>query len=152
MIATAVTSVTATKSRTPAVYVPRRFRIGALEGIRQGAAIVGTPQGDGTVAIDVELTPYVEPSPERWSTWAGEAGRRHATDDEDLLIGEEPRTRIVFESDLVEVGRFMQGTVAVTDEVAGAQLSRWIDAGRAAYVADGYVPSQDLADEYVPAN
>jgi len=73
----ATRSFEATRSRTPNVYVPRRFRIGGIEGIRTGSAIVGTPQGGGMVAIDVESTPYVEPKPEVWSTWVAEAARRH---------------------------------------------------------------------------
>jgi hypothetical protein len=139
MIATANASRTATKSRTPVVYVPRRFRIGGLEGIRPGAAIVGTPQGDGTVAIDIESTPYVEPSPERWSHWATEAVRRHLTDEEELFLGEGADSRIVSETDLIEVGRYVQGRLTLAYHEGGLQLSRWIDAGRAAHVADGYL-------------
>jgi hypothetical protein len=139
MIATANVSRTTTKSSTPVVYVPRRFRIGGLEGIRPGAAIVGTPQGDGTVVIDVESTPYVEPSPERWSNWAAEALRRHVADEEELFLGEVAESRIVSEADLIEVGRYVQGRMRLAYHEGGLQLTRWIDAGRAAYVADGYL-------------
>src|SRR2546428_7395680 len=95
-----VTELQAARSRTPTVYVPRRFRIGGIDGIRTGSAIVGTPQGDGMVAIDVESTPYVEPNPEIWSTWVAEAARRHAAGEEELLAGERPPTMLVSEAAL----------------------------------------------------
>lgn len=133
----------AIRSRTPIVYVPRRFRIGGIEGIRTGAAIVGTPQGDGMVAIDVESTLYVEPNPEAWTTWVAEAARRHTTDDEQLEVGEERQTRLVSEAALVEIGQCMQGHVRIDDPSQGAELSRWLQAGRADYVVEGGVP-QDV--------
>ena len=136
------TTLAAKRSRTPNVYVPRRFRIAAIEGIRPGAAIVGTPQGDGTVAIDVELTPYVEPSPEAWSTWIAEAARRHVAGEDELLVGERAQTRLVPEGALVEIGRCIQGRVLIDDPVKGAELSRWIEAGRAEYVVEWPFPHE----------
>jgi hypothetical protein len=134
------------RSRTPTVYVPHRFRIGGIEGIRTGAAIVGTPQGDGMVAIDVESTAYVEPNPEVWTTWIAEAARRHSAEGEDeMLIGEESQTRLVSEAALVEVGKCIQGRVLIDDASKGAALSRWIQAGRADYVVDGYLPGESGA-------
>jgi hypothetical protein len=130
---------TTVESATATVYVPRRFRIGALEGIRQGSAIVGTPQGDGTVVIDVESTPYVEPSPARWNTWIAEGARRRlAGDEEELMEGDGPPARLVAEADLIAIGRYAQDHLTLTAE-GRAYLQRWIEAGRAAYVADGYL-------------
>ena len=140
MLAGALAERTITRSQTPLVYVPRRIHIAPLEGVPQGAAIVGTPQGDGTVAIDVQSTPYVEPTPERWTTWVAEAALRHSTDEQDRFMGE-PETRIVYEGDLMEIGRFEEGMTTIGDEAGGAQLTRWIEAGRTAYVVDGYVPA-----------
>jgi hypothetical protein len=135
--------LTLVKSQTPVVYVPRRFRIGGLAGIRHGAAIVGTPQGDGMVAIDVESTPYVDPNPEIWGTWVAEAALRHGTREEELPPGEEMQTIIVSEHDLVEVGQYDNGQVVITDEVGGARLSVWVEAGRTAYAAAGPFPGDE---------
>jgi len=141
VITTAAPEQTVVRSQTPSLYVPRRFRIGGLPGIRHGAAIVGTPQGNGMVAIDVEATQYVDPNPEIWGTWVAEAV--------DLHIGanqEAAETMIVSEHDLIEVGRYEGGCVLV-DDVGRARLSMWIEAGRAAYMADA-VPEARAA--YVP--
>jgi hypothetical protein len=135
---------TATKSPTPFVYVPRRFRIGGIEGIPTGAAIVGTPQGDGMVAIDVESTPYVDPSPEIWGTWVAEAALRHVTREEELPPGEEMQTVMVSEHDLVEVGKYDNGQVLINDEVGRARLTVWVEAGRTAYAAQGSFPGDEL--------
>jgi hypothetical protein len=132
----------AIRSRTPAVYVPRRFRIGGIEGIRTGAAIVGTPQGDGMVAIDVESTAYVEPNPVVWTTWIEAAARRHTSGDEGEMLESEQQTRLVSEAALVEVGKCIQGRVLIDDASKGAELSRWLQAGRADYVVDGYLPGE----------
>ena len=130
------------RSATPGVYVPRRFRIGGIEGIRTGAAIVGTPQGDGMVAIDVESTRYVEPNPEVWRTWICEAARRHiANREEHLLMGDESQTRLVSEAALIEVGRWVDDRIVFDHDAVGAELSRWIQAGRADYHIDGYLPA-----------
>jgi len=67
------------------------------------------------VAIDVESTPYVEPKPEVWSTWVAEAARRHVAEDDELLEGERPQTRLVSEAALIEVGR-------MAEEIVGHQL------------------------------
>jgi hypothetical protein len=129
----------ATRSQTPTVYVPRRFRIDGIAGIRTGAAIVGTPQGDGMVAIDVEAVPGVEPQPEIWGEWVAEAARRHSDGGE---AGEEGRTRMVSEAALVVVGRFVKGEVRLDDTASGAAVSRWIQAGRADYVVEAPFPHQ----------
>ena len=139
MVTTAESELTVVKSRTPTIYVPRRFRVGGLPGIRHGAAIVGTPQGAGTVAIDVESTQYVDPTPEVWGTWVAEAARQHATPNE-ALPGEEMETQYVSEHDLLAVGRYEDGCVLV-NEVGRARLSMWIEAGRAAYLGDGTLVS-----------
>lgn len=131
-----------TRSRTPTVYVPRRFRIGGIEGIPTGAAIVGTPQGNGMVAIDVESTRYVEPNPEAWSNWVAEAARRHCSEEDELYPGERQETRLVSEAALVEVGQCIQGHVRIDDPRWGAQLSRWLQAGRADYVVEGPFPHE----------
>src|SRR3954466_12069358 len=89
----------ATRSASPTVYVPLRFRIGGIEGIRTGAAIVGTPQGDGMVAIDVQWMPAIEPSRKVWEGWIAEAARRHAGE-EDEQGGDAPLTRFVSEAAL----------------------------------------------------
>jgi hypothetical protein len=141
-VMTATRSFEATRSRTPNVYVPRRFRIGGIEGIRTGSAIVGTPQDGGMVAIDVESTPYVEPKPEVWSTWVAEAARRHVAEDDELLVGERPQTRLVSEAALIVVGRCIQGRVLLDDPATGAPLSRWLDSGRADWVIDGRLPAE----------
>jgi hypothetical protein len=139
----ATRSFEATRSRTPNVYIPRRFRIGGIEGIRTGSAIVGTPQDGGMVAIDVESTPYVEPTPEVWGTWIAEAARRHVAEDDELLVeGERPQTRLVSEAALIEVGRCIQGRVLLDDPATGAQLSRWLESGRADWVIDGQLPAE----------
>jgi hypothetical protein len=137
MAATAMESAaaqrTVVRSRAPSIYVPRRLRIGGLPGIRHGAAIVGTPQRDGQIAIDVQATEYVDLTPEIWGAWVAEAADLHANAE---LEEELAQTMIVSEHDLVEVGRFEDGCVLV-DEVGRARLSMWIEAGRAAYMADG---------------
>lgn len=142
VITEARTELSVTKSRAPTVYVPRRFRIGGIEGIPTGAAIVGTPQSDGMVAIDIESTPYVEPNPEVWSNWVAEAARRHAAEDDELLEEEKPPTKMVSEAALIEVGQCIQGHVRIDDPVEGAQLARWIQAGRADYVVEGPFPHE----------
>lgn len=132
--------ISAVRSPTPTVYVPRRFRIDGIEGIATGAAIVGTPQGDGMVAIDVEAEPGVEPHPEVWGAWAESAARRHAADDEELA--QRRRTRLVSEAALVEIGQFVGGQVLIDDTSKGVELSRWIQAGRADFVVDRPFPHQ----------
>lgn len=124
------------KSQSPSIYVPRRLRIGGLPGIRPGAAIVGTLQGEGTVAIDVESTSYVDPTPETWSSWIAEAARRHAATEEQFGDAEEMQTTLVSNQDLVEVGRFENGCVLV-DKNGRQSLQAWLQAGRtAAYLAE----------------
>jgi hypothetical protein len=142
-VASIQTELTIVKSRTPAVYVPRRFRIGGLADIPPGAAIVGTPQGGGIVAIDVDSTPYVDPNPEIWGRWVAEAARRHVPEEE-LPPGEEMQAVMVSEHDLVEVGQYDNGQVVITDDVARARLSVWVEAGRTAYAARGPVPGDEL--------
>ena len=139
MVTTADSELTLVKSRTPTIYVPKRFRLGGVPGIRPGAAIVGTPQGGGTVAIDVEATGYVDPTPEVWGNWVAEAARRHCAA-EDALLDEEMATRYVSEDELIAVGRYEDCCVLV-DELGRARLSRWIEAGRAAYLGDGTLVS-----------
>ncbi len=134
--------VEATRSPTPNVYVPRRFRIGGIEGIRTGAAIVGTPQDDGMVAIDVEAKPDVEPNPEIWSDWVADAADRHASEANDRSDSETPPTRLVSEAALVEVGRFIQGHVVLDDAGSGAAVSRWIQAGRADFMVEVPFPHE----------
>jgi hypothetical protein len=136
----ATVEIEAVRSTTPSVYVPRRFRIGGIEGIRTGSAIVGTPQGDGMIAIDVESTAYVEPNPEVWSNWIADAARRHSAKEEELLEGERRETRLVSEAALIDVGRFVEGRVLIDEPGQGAQLSRWLEAGRADWVIDGRAP------------
>lgn len=130
---------TVIRSHTPSIYVPRRFRIGGLPGIKHGAAIVGTPQGGETVAIDVECTQYVDPTPAVWGTWVAAAASRHTSAYEDLELSEGTETMFVSEHDLVEVGRYRGGCVLV-DEVGRSRLSMWIEAGRTAYLGDGHLP------------
>jgi hypothetical protein len=139
MVTTADSELTLVKSRTPTIYVPKRFRIAALPGIRPGAAIVGTPQGDGTVAIDVEATGYVDPTPEVWGNWVAEAARSHCAAP-DPLLDEQMATQYVSEDELVAVGRYEDGCVLVS-ELGRTRLSRWIEAGRAAYLGDGSLAS-----------
>ena len=139
MVTTAESELTVVKSRTPSIYVPRRLRVGGLPGIRHGAAIVGTPQGSGTVAIDVVATDYVDPTPEVWGTWVAEAAQRHVAP-EDSMLGEAMETQYVSEQELVAVGRYEDGCVLV-NEVGRQMLSRWIEAGRAAYLGDGTLVS-----------
>jgi hypothetical protein len=129
------------RSTTPKVYVPLRFRVGAIDGVPTGAAIVGTPQGDGMVAIDVEMRPNVEPNPEAWSHWVAEAARRHLDGGEDPGGGSQP-TRLVSEAALVEIGACVKDRVRIDDASRGAQLSRWIQAGRADYVVDQPFPHE----------
>jgi hypothetical protein len=133
--------IEATRSETPFVYVPRRFRIGGIEGIRTGSAIVGTPQGDGMIAIDVEWMPYVEPKPEVWGRWIAEAAQRHIAESEQLPEGGEGRTtKLVSEAALIEVGRCVDGKLWLDEPAQGAQLSRWLEAGRADWVIEGRPP------------
>jgi hypothetical protein len=132
----------AVRSSNPIVYVPRRFRIGGIEGIRTGAAIVGTPQGNGMVAIDVEAKPDVEPNPELWSSWIAEAAERHFSEAKDRSDSERSRTRLVSEAALVECGHFTQGQVVIDDTGAGAAISRWIQAGRADFVVEVPFPHE----------
>jgi hypothetical protein len=139
----ATVEIEATRSKTPNVYVPRRFRIGGVEGIRTGSAIVGTPQGDGMIAIDVESTAYVEPNPEVWATWIEQAARRHGADPDELMEGERRETRLVSEAALIQVGRCMQGKVLIDEPAQGAHLSRWLEAGRADWVIDGRLPADE---------
>jgi hypothetical protein len=132
------------RSTAPSVYVPRRLRIGGIEGIRTGAAIVGTPQGDGMVAINVESTAYVQPSMAVWITWMSEAVRRHASDhEEQLLMDEESRTRLVPEAALLEVGKWEGGRLALAESGDRDEITHWIQAGAAAYELDGYLPSAE---------
>jgi hypothetical protein len=129
----------AARSRMPVVYVPRRFRIGGIEGIPTGAAIVGTPQGDGMIAIDVEAKADVEPNPETWSSWIADAAGRHTAEAE---RSGGSQTRLVSEAALVEVGKFIEGRVVIDDAGAGAAISRWIQTGRADYVVDVPFPHE----------
>ncbi len=130
----------ATRSPTPSIYVPRRFRIDGIEGIESGAAIVGTPQGNGMVAIDVEAEPEVEPQPEAWSSWAARAAQRHSADDEEVVRLR--HTRLVSEAALVQVGQFVAGEILIDDSEKGAELQRWIEAGRADFVVERPFPHQ----------
>ncbi len=131
------------KSDTPTVYVPRRFRIGGIEGIPTGAAIVGTPQGDGMIAIDVVSTPYVEPSAESWANWVAEAFEHHEhRTEEERHPGERPETKLVSEAALVEVGQCIQGHVRIDEPEEGARLSRWLQAGKADYVVERPFPHE----------
>jgi hypothetical protein len=132
-----IVELEARRSETPIIYVPRRFRVGGIEGIRTGSGIVGTPQGDGMIAIDVEWTPYVEPKPEVWGTWIANAARRHFADPEAMEEGERRDTRLVSEAALIEVGRCVDGRVWIDEPAQGAQLSRWLEAGRADWVIEG---------------
>jgi hypothetical protein len=134
--------VAVSRSRTPAIYVPRRTHIGGLAGVPAGAAIVGTPQDDGMVAIDVAATHYVEPTPAVWGRWVGEAAREH-TASEDDLFADEGQTVLVPEDQLVEVGRYDTGQVLVGNDAIGGRLSAWIEAGRAAFAAEGSSRSWD---------
>jgi hypothetical protein len=125
------------KSKEPTIYVPARLRIGGLDAIRPGAAIVGTLQSEGTVAIDVESTPYVDPTPQTWSNWVLEAARRHAeTGDELELEAPQIETRLVSSDDLVEVGRCENGCVLIERE-ARPRLQAWLQAGRTATLLYG---------------
>jgi hypothetical protein len=128
------------RSPAPMVYVPRRFRIDGIEGIRPGAAIVGTPQGDGMVAIDVEMEPEVEPQEGIWNHWTVVAAARHLADDEETARVR--RTRLVSEAALVQVGQFAGGQVLLDDTDKRVELSRWIQAGRADFVVERPFPHQ----------
>jgi hypothetical protein len=130
---------TLVRRETPSIYVPRRLRIGGLPGVRHGSAIVGTPQGDETVAIDVESTPYIDPNLGIWAVWVAEAARRHLADDEERPYGEAPATMVVSEHELVEIGHFEDGCILV-DELGRARLTNWVEAGRVAHLTDGHVP------------
>jgi hypothetical protein len=124
------------RSAAPAVYVPRRFRVGGIEGVPTGSAIVGTPQGDGMVAIEVESESGVEPTPEAWSEWVAAAADRHSE-------AQRPEGwRTVSEAALVEVGQFVNGHVSIADAGAGAAISRWIQTGRADYVVEAPFPHE----------
>jgi hypothetical protein len=140
-IATATAGRTATRSANPTVYVPLRFRIGGIDGIRTGAAIVGTAQGDGMVAIDVQWMPAVEPSREVWEGWIAEAAQRHAGE-EAQQGGETPLTRFVSEAALVAVGQCVNGRVVIPNDAAHAQSGRWVQAGRSDFVVDTPFPHQ----------
>ncbi len=136
MITAPEAGFTIIKSQEPAIYVPRRLRIGGLRGIRPGTAIVGTLQGEGTVAIDVESTPYVDPTPETWSSWVAEAARRHAATEDGFANGEQMETALVSNQDLIEVGRFENGCVLI-DRDGRHHVQAWLQAGRiAAYLAN----------------
>lgn len=129
------TELTLVRSHTPSIYVPRRLRVGGLPGIKHGAAIVGTPQGGGIVAIDVEFTQYVDPTPAVWGTWVAAAAERHVSE-ADVASGEEIETMLVAENDLIEIGRYRAGCVLV-DHAGRQQLQPWIHAGRmAVHLAD----------------
>jgi hypothetical protein len=134
--------VDVSKSRTPAIYVPRRTHIGGLAGVPAGAAIVGTPQGDGMVAIDVAATQYVDPTPAIWGRWVAEAARSHIAGEDDFFA-DEGDTMLVSEEELIEVGRFDTGQVLVRNDAVGGRLSAWIEAGRAAFAAGGSSRSWD---------
>ena len=134
------TEINVLRSPTPTVFVPRRFRIDGIEGIRPGSAIVGTPQGDGMVAIDVEIEPDVEPRDGLWNHWAVVAAARHAADDEDTARVRQ--TRFVSEAALVEIGRFAGGQVLLEGRAGRTELSRWIQAGRADFVVERPFPHQ----------
>jgi hypothetical protein len=131
------TELTLIRSHTPAIYVPRRLRIGGLPGIEHGAAIVGTPQDSNMVAIDVEWTQYVDPTPEVWGNWIAAAAQRHLSAEEDLEATEdENRTRLVSAHDLIEIGRYERGCVLI-DSAGRQKLQAWIQAGRtAAFLAE----------------
>jgi hypothetical protein len=141
VIAKVGTEAGPTRSSTPNVYAPLRFRIGGIEGIPTGAAIVGTPQGNGMVAIEVEITPDVEPNPEVWSSWVADAAQRHAAGAE-APAGEKQETKLVSEAALVEIGKWVQGQLRIDDTTRGAQLSRWIQAGRADHVVEKPFPHE----------
>jgi hypothetical protein len=132
--------VEAVRSATPTVYVPRRFRIGGIDGIATGSAIVGTPQGDGMVAIEVELDPEVEPTPEAWGEWVAAAAARHSAEAGQRVGGDSGRT--VSEAAVVAVGRFVEDHVVIDDTGSGAAISRWIQAGRADYVVEAPFPHE----------
>jgi hypothetical protein len=142
VIAEPGTEAGVTRSGTPNVYVPLRFRVGGIQGIPTGAAIVGTPQGDGMVAIEVENSLIAEPNPEAWSSWVATAARRHAGDGGAAADRDPPRTRLVSEAALVEIGTFAAGKVRIDDAARGAHLSRWIQAGRADYVVEQPFPHE----------
>jgi hypothetical protein len=129
MITAPEAEFTIVKSQEPSIYVPRRLRFGGITAIRPGAAIVGTLQGEGTVAIDVEATSYVAPTPEVWSSWVAEAARRHAATEQELEGAEEIETRLVSSEDLAEIGRFENGCVLI-DRNARPRLQAWLQAGR----------------------
>jgi hypothetical protein len=143
MAATATTATeaerTLVRSSAPSLYVPRRLRIGGLPDVPHGAAIVGTPQGDETVAIDVESTPYIDPNLGIWAVWVSEAARRHLCDDDEHPYGEAPGTMVVSEHELVQIGHFEDGCILV-DEPGRARLTSWVEAGRVAHLAAGQVP------------
>jgi hypothetical protein len=134
------TELTIVRSHTPAIYVPRRLRIGGLPGINHGAAIVGTPQDENMVAIDVQWTQYVDPTPEVWGNWVKAAAERHVRPETELEADAEVQTRLVSRHDLVEVGSYKGGCVLV-DQAGRQRLQAWMHAGSmAAYLADGRVP------------
>jgi hypothetical protein len=135
-----IVEIDAVRSPTPTVYVPRRFRLDGIEGIRPGAAIVGTPQGDGMVAIDVEMEPEVEPQEGIWNHWTIVAAARHLADDEETARVRQ--TRLVSEAALVQVGQFIGGQILLDDTDKRVELSRWIQAGRADFVVERPFPHQ----------
>lgn len=135
-----IVEIDSVRSPTPTVYVPRRFRIDGIDGIRPGAAIVGTPQGDGMVAIDVEIEPDVEPREGLWNHWTVVAAARHLADDEETARVRQ--TRLVSEAALVQVGQFAGGQVLLDDVDERVELSRWIQAGRADFVIERPFPHQ----------
>ena len=94
------------------------------------------------VAIDVVLAADVEPNPEVWSSWVADAARHHAAEGEKPIADEKQGTRLVSEAALVEVGQWVQGQLRIDDTARGAQLSRWIQAGRADYVVEQPFPHE----------
>jgi hypothetical protein len=109
-----------------AVYVPRRFKLGALDGVPLGAAIVGTPQTGGKVAIDFQATEWAAPSLHTWSGWVADAACRLCDDEGDW------RRTEAFERELRLVGYYEDDQVTVLEE-GRAVLWRWIDVGKLAY-------------------
>ena len=135
-IAAAEAERTLVRRSTPSIYVPRRLRLAGLPRVPHGAAIVGTPQGDGTVAIDVGSTQYIDPNLGIWAVWVAEAARRHLCDEDDHPYGEAPETMVVSEHELVEIGHFDEGCILV-DELGRGHLTKWVEAGRVAHLTDG---------------
>jgi hypothetical protein len=128
------------RSSMPTAYVPRRFRIDGIEGIRPGAAIIGTPQGDGMVAIDVEWMPDIEPQAGTLLFWAESAAERHAADDTEA--NRRRGTRLVPQAALVRVGTVIDGRVVIEDRARELELARWLRASRADFVVERPFPHQ----------